>query len=354
MGDPTVTTEHTGDVTVIENDQLRVEIGLDGAIARLYDTANHRETLTDRANQLWAYVDKPRAWDAWDVDESHERDGEEIGGVACIAATESGPLRVSVRVERRWRGSTITQTYRLWTGSRRLDIETEIDWHERQVLLKARFPLAVHTHEATFETMFGVVRRPTHRNTAHDAARFEGSGHRFADLSEAGYGVALLNDGKYGHSFRDTTVGLSLLKGGIFPDPEADRGMHRFTYSLLPHAGDWREAAVTRRAYELNAPLQARPASGPSLEQASFLSCSAEHVVVETVKVADDGDGTIVRLYEAHNRRGTAELRFGRSIAGAVEVDLREREFGPATIEGDALRCEVRPFEIKTFRVRFT
>ena len=183
---------------------------------------------------------------------------------------------------------------------------------------------------------------------ASRSARIAGSTCR-----EDGYGVALLNDGKYGYSFRDTTVGLSLLKGGIFPDPDADRGVHRFTYSLLPHAGDWREAEVTRRAYELNAPLSARPAVEGAPDRGSFLSCSAEHVVVETVKTADDGDGTIVRLYEAHNRRGTAELSFGRAISSAVEVDLLERELGPATVDGDALRCEVRPFEIKTFRVRF-
>ena len=227
---------------VLENALVRVVIGPDGAIASLFDKRVNRDVLAERGNQLWAYVDKPRIYDAWDIDESYEMDGAELTTVTAKAVTEPGPLRASVRVERVWRDSSIVQTYRLWAGSARLDIETEIEWHEREMLLRARFPLAVHTHEATYETIYGVVRRPTHRNTSWDAARFEVSGHRFADMSEAGYGVALLNDGKYGHSAHGNVLGLSLVRGPLYPDPLADEGHHRFTYSLFPHPGDWTEA----------------------------------------------------------------------------------------------------------------
>ena len=186
-------------------------------------------------------------YDAWDIEENYASEGEEIGGVESIEVVETGPLRGAVRVRRRWRDSRIEQTYRLLAGSRRLDIVTDIDWHEREIYLQARFPLAVHSHEATFETMYGVVRRPTHRNTSWDAARFEVSAHRFADLSEPGYGVALLNDGKYGHSVHGNVLTLSLLRSPLYPDPTADEGEHHFTYSLLPHAGDWTEAASSTK-----------------------------------------------------------------------------------------------------------
>ncbi|MGH3147657.1 MAG: alpha-mannosidase, partial [Rubrobacter sp.] len=222
-----VRVERPRETVVLENDSLRVEIGADGTLHRVLDVEVQREVLDGRGNQLWAYVDKPREWDAWDVDEEYELEGEEIGAVESVEVVEDGPLRASVRVERRWRGSRIAQTYLLCAASRRLAVETEISWHERQVLLRALFPVAVRSHEATFETMYGAQRRPTHRNTSWDSTRFEVSAHRYADLSEPGYGVALLNDGKYGHSARANVLGISLLKSPMYPDPLADEGDHR-------------------------------------------------------------------------------------------------------------------------------
>ena len=224
--------------------------------------------LAGRANALWAYTDKPRNWEAWDVEEAYEGEGEEIATDA-VEVVEEGPLRASVRVTRRWRESTIVQTYRLLSGSRRLDVETRIDWHERRVLLRALFPLNVRSHEATSETMFGAQRRPTHGNTGWDAARFEVSAHRFCDLSEPGYGVALLNDGKYGHSAKGNVLGISLLRSPLYPDPLADEGEHRFTYALLPHPGDWTEAGVTREAFALNSPLV--PVRGREMPEEPFV-----------------------------------------------------------------------------------
>jgi alpha-mannosidase len=234
------------------------------------------------------------------------------------------------------------------------------------MLLRALFPLNLNATRATCEIQFGAVERPTHRNTSWDWARFEVCAHRWVDLSEGGYGVALLNDGKYGHSLSHNTLGLSLLKGAIAPAPDADIGMHRFTYSLLPHAGDWRAAEVTRRAYELNAPLRAVATkdkrqktkddatnrSSSVLRPSSFVSTPTDHIVVETVKVAHEGDGLIVRLYEAHNQRGQATLMFGQPIGDAVEVDLLERPVGAVEVSGNQVRFQVRPFEVKTLRVR--
>ncbi len=356
---PGVTARAEGETTVIENDLLRVVIGSDGTLHAVFDKVANREALAGRGNQLWAYVDKPRVYDAWELEETYEREGEEIGGVESIEIVEGGPLRAAVRVRRAYRDSRITQTYRLLTGSRRLDVVTEIDWHERMVLIKARFPLAVHSHEATFETMYGVVRRPTHRNTSWDAARFEVSGHRFADLSEPGYGVALLNDGKYGHSAYRNELTLSLIRGPLYPDLFADEGHHRFTYSLLPHVGDWVQAGVVFEAFALNSPLVAVPAAGDGTAGPArwgLFETEGLPVALGSLKPAEDGDGLILRIYEPHGARGTTTLRFAEPVQHVERVNLLEEPVGadasPVAVSGSAVQLSLRPFEVVTLRVR--
>ena len=313
---------------LLENDLLRVEIGADGTLHRIFDKELGREVLSGRGNQLWTYMDKPPNWDAWDIDEDYELEGEEIAGQTTATVEETGPLRAAVRVERRWRSSHIAQTYRLHGGSRRLDIDTEIDWHERQVLLRALFPLNVRSHEATFETMYGSHRRPTHRNTSWDATRFEVSAHRWADLSEPGYGVALLNDGKYGHSAKDNILGLSLLRSPLYPDPLADEGCHHFTYSLFPHPGDWIEAGIEREAFALNSPLAVVP-GGKSPSEFSFLEAEGTQLMLGALKKAEDSRDFILRLYEPQGARGPAVLRFRHRIKHVERTDpSRRRETG--------------------------
>ena len=243
----------------LENAILRVEIADDGTLASVFDKRAGREVLAGRGNQLWAYVDKPRNWDAWDIEEGYERQGEEIAACghrdrrarpASRRDPHHPPLSRQQPSPRRC-GSGRTRP--------RLDFLTEIDWHERRILLKARFPLAVRSDSATFECAHGVIRRPTHRNTSWDTARFEVAAHRFADLSEPGYGVALLNDGKYGHHARGNELGLSLLRSPVYPDPLADEGRQSFTYALCPHAGDWLTGGVLAEAEDLNRPLLCRP-----------------------------------------------------------------------------------------------
>jgi alpha-mannosidase len=345
----------------LENGDLRLELNEHGEIASLYDLRHGREAIAPgaTANQLVIYEDRPLNWDAWDIDIFYEEKPYPVHEIIDWRVAEEGPLRSAITITRRVGQSTITQRIRMWRDSRRIDFVTEVDWQERQTLLRALFPLNLNATRATCEIQFGAVERPTHRNTSWDWARFEVCAHRWVDLSEGGYGVALLNDGKYGHSLSHNTLGLSLLKGAIAPAPDADIGMHRFMYSLLPHAGDWREAEVTRRAYELNAPLWAvatkderRKTKDDDTRPSSFVSTPTANIVVETVKVAHDGDGLIVRLYEAHNQRGQATLVFGQPIAGAIEVDLLEREVGVVEVSGNQAHFQVRPFEVKTLRVR--
>jgi alpha-mannosidase len=224
-----------------------------------------------------------------------------------------------------------------------------VDWHERQVLLRALFPVAVRSQEATFETMYGVVKRPTHRNTSWDEARFEVGAHRFADVSEPGYGVALLNDGKYGYSARDNVLGLSLLRSPLYPDPLADEGEHRFTYSLFPHPGDWTEAGVTREAFSLNSPLIAGVGAGPS--EYGLVVVEGAELALGSLKRAEDGRGVILRLYEPHGARGSSTLRFSFHLRGAERVDLLEEQEGTVEVRGDEILLDVRPFEVLTLRV---
>jgi alpha-mannosidase len=342
---------------LLENDELRIVFDAHGEIASLIDKRAGREVVAPgrRANQLVLYEDRPLRWDAWDIDIFYEEKAYPVHDIIDWQVVESGPLRAALAITRRCGASTLRQRICLWRNSRRIDFVTTIDWQERQMLLRALFPLDLNAARATCEIQFGAVERPTHRNTSWDVARFEVCAQRWVDLSEGDYGVALLNDGKYGHSLRDNVLGLSLLKGAVFPDRGADLGLHRFTYSLLPHTGDWRTAGVVRRAYELNAPLIALPLAGqPSddFNPQSFLSVSSDHVVVETIKAADDGDGLIVRLYEAHNQRGRVTLRFGRPVVSAAATDLLERPAGALPVAGATVEVTVRPFEVQTLRVR--
>ena len=343
------------------NDELQIKFNEYGEICSLYDLVHTRELVLPGSslNQLVLYEDRPLDWDAWDIDSFYAQKGYPLHDILDWRVVEAGPLRAAVEIRRRFGQSTITQRICLWRTSRRIDIVSETNWQERQMLLRALFPLNLNANKATCEIQFGALERPTHRNTSWDQARFEVCAQRWVDLSEGGYGVALLNNGIYGHSLQHSTLGLSLLKGAIFPDPDADRGVHRFTYSLYPHAGDWCAAQVVRRAYELNAPLlvvahQATPMVQPEHMPSarSFLSLASEHVVAETVKVADDGDGLIVRLYEAHNQRGPVALTFARPVLHAEETDLLEQPCGPVAHLGATIHCAMRPFEIKTLRVR--
>ncbi|HEV2581350.1 MAG TPA: glycoside hydrolase family 38 C-terminal domain-containing protein, partial [Ktedonobacteraceae bacterium] len=351
---------------VLQNEYYDLWIDAQGEISRLYDRHAERDILAPgkTGNQLIAYEDRPLNFDAWDIDLFYEEKPYPVRAVISMRIIEEGPVRATVEIVRPYMSSLITQRISLWRNSPRIDIATEIDWHEHQTLLKAAFPLAINSTRATYEIQFGNVERPTHRNTSWDMARFETCAHRWIDVSEGGYGISLLNDSKYGHDVHDNVVRLTLLKSGVFPDVQADEGLHRFTYSLLPHGGDWREAQSVRRAYELNVPVvcvagQKRATSLPSVSatgvtSSSFVQVDCAHTVLETVKPAEDGDGIIVRLYEAHNQRGRGTLTFATSLLSAQECNLLEEPINDVSYQGTALSFQVRPFEIKTFRIHLS
>ena len=348
-----VTVSSDTDGTILENDVIVVEIGTDGTLKRVFDKRASRETLSKRGNQLWAYVDRPRAWDAWDIDETYRNAGMEITDVDSIEVVEEGPLRASVRVTRTWRSSTFVQTYRLLAGSSRVDIDTKIDWHERLMLIRALFPTTVQSHEATFETMYGVQKRATHTNTTWERTRFEVGAHRFVDLSEPGYGVALLNDAKYGHNAIGGTLGVSLVRGPLHPDPFADEGEHHFTYSFFPHTGNWVDGGVTREARSLNAPLVVTATASSASDRDAFVTSTGLELGFGALKQAHEGDGIVLRVYEPHGSRGQASLTFANAPASVTRVTLLEEpaEGSEITLDANTVTFEISPFEVVTLLV---
>lgn len=316
-------------------------------------------------NILQLHPDRPNKWGAWDIDIHAYETATRIDTAEQVQCLEAGPLRATVRVRRAFNRSTLHQDIVLRAGSARIDFVTHVDWQERHMLLKAAFPVAVHSPRATYEVQFGHVERPTHFNTSWDLARFEVCAHRWADLSEGGsapqggYGVALLNDCKYGHDIQGHVMRLSLLRGPIEPDPGADLGEHTFTYALLPHPGGFREARVIEQAANLNSPLRVQalepntaertPTTGPASH--AWLRVEPAGVTLDTTKVAESGEDIVVRLYEAFGRRCEAVLHLPPQITRAQTCDLLERPANSIDIREQQIRLSLRPFEVVSLRL---
>ncbi|MDF3289962.1 alpha-mannosidase [Streptomyces silvisoli] len=342
---------------VLENDLLRVAVDSDGLLNSVYDKVADREVLApgSRGNLLQIHPDHPNKWDAWDIDRHYRRKHTDLVTAESVTLTESGPLRAVVRVVREFGSSRVVQDIALQAGSRRLDITTEVDWHESEKVLKAAFALDVHAERAASEIQFGHVYRPTHTNTSWDAARFETCAHRWTHVAEPGYGVAVLNDSTYGHDTSRgsgvagtvTTVRLTLLRAPHSPDPETDQGTHRFRYALLPGAGIGDAVA---EGLALNLPLRPAASSAPV---DPLVAVDDPAVTVESVKLADDRSGdVVVRLYESRGGRARATLSAGFPVARAEVTDLLEQPREPAAADGDRIALRLRPFQIMTLRLR--
>lgn len=329
----------------LENDRLKVTLAADGTIASMIHKPSGREAIDGRGNRLMAYLlEKPRNWDAWDIEGDYMEKGEEITDIQSMEVVEAGPARAAIRIVRRWRHSSIIQVLSLAAGSPRLDIETEIDWHDRRVFLRSLTETSVRSMTATYECAYGVVERPTHFNRSWDAAMFEAAGHRFVDLSETGFGVAILNDAKYGHSTFGNVLGISLLRAAVYPDPLVDEGIQRFTYALMPHANQWYDGGVREEAEALNQPLLAMAVSGLKAGLVQPLRHRGIPAGLSTIKPAEDGHGLILRAYEPAGRRGGFDLLppDGWQVEGPLTI-LEEPSAGKAG--------ELAPFEVKSWRL---
>jgi alpha-mannosidase len=334
---------------VLENERLRATIGSDGLLRSLVELSTGTEALADPGNRLQLFDDRPVANDAWDVDPFHLETVCDVPPAASVAFVRADALRVEVDIRWRFgRTSAMRQVVRLDAGSPRLEFHCEADWHERHTLLKVLFPVAVRAANATYQMQFGHTERPTHYTTSYDEARFEVPGHRFADLSEHGFGVALLTDCKYGYSTYQNRMRISLLRSPTYPDPRADIGRHRFAYAVMPHAGGWREAGVVAEAARFETPLRWAPGSVPPR---SWFAVDDPNLVLDTVKPAEGSDAIVLRLYEAHGGRGRARVHVGLPFARAVRANLLEDEEEELPVADTEIEVDYRPHQILTVLV---
>jgi alpha-mannosidase len=348
----------TVDHKTLDNGLLRVEFDDNGLISRVYDYEAKREVMNpgEKGNTLQLFNDHPLNNDAWDIDIFYKEKESIISKLDHVEVTEQGPVRIAIKQSRSTKKSIISQTIRLAAGSRRIEFVTEIDWHEEHRLLKAAFPVAINSAHATYEIQYGNTERPTHYNTSWDMARFEVAAQKWVDFSEGNYGVALMNDCKYGHDTYDHTLRLTLLRSPKAPDPTADMGHHTFTYALMPHPGDYRSGNVIQEAYGLNSPARTTllPANqkGNYPQEQSFFSTSVPNVIIESVKKAEKEDALIVRLYEAWNARGSVDIFTSLPFQNAFLCDLMERDIAPLEIEDGCVKYDIKPFEIVTIKYR--
>jgi alpha-mannosidase len=337
----------------LDNGILRVRWNADGLLTSVWDHATGREVIPPGrvGNLFQLHEDRPSSFDAWNVDREYLERFVDLLDLESVEITERDPMRGGVRFVRRFGASRLSQTVRLSAGSRRIEFDTEVDWHERHRFLKVAFPVAVRSPVATYEIQHGHIQRPTVANTSWDEARFEVCGHRWADLSEPGYGVALLNDCKYGYDVRGDVLRLSLLRATGYPDPQADRGTHRFAYALLPHPGDLRgEGRVVEEAESFNLPLEIVRGSGSG----RIVAVDRPGVSVEAVKWAEDGGDVIVRLCEVWGARGPVRVSLGLPFTSVSRTDLLERPIERPVErlvhDGSAVEFDLHPFQLVTLR----
>ncbi len=340
----------------IENSYFRLVFDKNGTLTKIYDKRNARDVLKKnaRGNVITAYEDFPRDYDNWEISNYYTDKSWEVNDVVSIKQIKDAS-RAGLEIKKNFLNSVIVQKIWLYDDIERIDFDTYIDWKESHIILKTAFPVDINADKATYDIQFGSVERPTHYNTSWDSAKFEVCAHKFADLSEYGYGVSLINDCKYGHSIHDGVMSLTMLKSGTYPDPTADKCEHYFTYSLYPHCGDYRQAGTIRQAYELNNPMTAfkiGKQQGRLKDEYSFISCADENVVIETVKKAENGDGIIVRMYESFNKRTNTVITAGFDFESVTVCDLMENDLKVIRTAGGQIPVCLKPFEILTLKIR--
>lgn len=348
----TVSARNTASGIVLENALLRASFDHGGRLVSLWDKGLDREAVAakSRANHFVIYHDVPNYWDAWDVEAYHLETRAEVPEAESFLVLEDGPLRAMVEFKIPISpASHIVQRISLGAGMNRLEFDTNVDWHETERFLKVEFPVAVREEFATYDTPFGHVRRPTHFNTSWDMARFEVCAHKWADFSESGFGVALLNDSKYGYAVHGHVMRLSLLRAPQMPDKEADQGAHRFRYALMTHPGDFRTAGVILEAANFNAPLLLR--RGTSADAASWMACDMPSFVVETIKKAEDSNDCVIRGYESWGGRGRATLSTALPVRRAFRSNALEDDGPAVSCSAGKIRFDVKPFEIITLKL---
>jgi alpha-mannosidase len=354
----------------LENEFIRVKIDPQtGCMTSLFDKRSGTESLapaeTDTGgpktsicgNLLQTFVDKPKQWDAWNIDADFEKQHWDLDKADEVKLVESGPLRAVIQVKNHFQNSTFVRDITLYAGVPRVDVTMQADWHEKHILLKVAFPVSAHSDKAAYEIPFGSVERPTTRNTPAELAQFEVPAQRWADISDSKHGFSLLNDCKYGYDAKGNVLRLSLLRSPEYPDPHADEGHHEFTYSLYPHGGEWKDAMTIRRGYELNYKLLSMPFEkhqGSLAAEHSFLQATPDNVILTAMKKAEDENALVVRFYEWAGKDSEVTIQLPPGAESAVETDLMEKPLANLSVSNGRVSIHTKPYEIKTIKVKFS
>jgi alpha-mannosidase len=351
----------SADGHTLENQFVRVTVDpKTGCITSLVNKQTNFDAIAAGGcgNRLQAFVDTPKEYDAWNIDANFAKVFTNLDMVDSVELREHDGLRGVIRITRHWGSSTFVQDITVYDGLPRVDVVTDIDWHERHKLLKAGFPLAASSSQATYEIPYGSIERPTTRNNSVESAKFEVPALRWADLGDEKNGFSLINESKYGYDAVGNLLRLSLLRSPTSPDPEADQGWQRFSYSLYPHGGSWKQALTVRQGYDFNYHLSAMqvPAHTGKLPGSfSFVKAEPENVVVTAMKKTEDGDGLLVRFYEWAGKSGNITLTLPPGVVSASVANLMEKPEGPAlpVSDGRQVTVPVTPFQIQTVVVRY-
>ncbi|MCJ7842953.1 glycosyl hydrolase-related protein [Lederbergia sp. NSJ-179] len=344
-------TELKAEETLLENDLITITFHHDGTIQSIFDKENGRETIeyNGAANQLAVYHDHG---DAWDFPTDYRSTKKMRPLLKNIKSEVNGPTSTVTHLYE-YGDSTIQQSVVLTLGSRRIDFKTKVDWKESNKMLRTSFPLKLRSDQVHCDIQFGYLNRPTHRNTKWDFAKDEICAHQWIDMSESNYGVALLNDCKYGHRAEKNVLDINLLRSPNHPDAKADRAIHEFVYSFYPHKDDFIAAEVYKKGYELNTPIHRVEETKNGIEdknrQASFVQLSGENIMISSVKKAEFDDDMIIRLYETSGSHTETKITFGFAVQEMEETNLLEQS-GQLIPLGSPI--SFKPFEIKTLKVK--
>ncbi len=320
-----------------------------------FKTKRGLEVVADASlplNTLYFGEDIPNVWDNWDIDYDQAEKMKPVYDCLSSEVVSIGTLQLRIRVKYRFDNSVLSQDIVFYSDSPRIDFETVVDWNSPHSLLKAGFKVNVLSGDARFETQFGNIKRPTHENYGTDKTQFEVCNHKWTDLSDTRFGVAILNDCKYGISVNQNDMRLTLHKGGCRPDPRGDKGVHKFTYSLLVHETGFSTESVVKPAYELNYPALVFDGVSASSDCGSLLSVDADNIIVETIKPAEDKNGFIARIYETEGSYTSCSLTIGNAVNQAFTTDMLEYNDEPVDLKEGSINLTFKPFEIKTFRFK--
>lgn len=324
-----------------------------GQLTSIYDKENKREVLAkgERGNVLQMFEDKPMAHEAWDIDIFYQEKMREVKDLQSVELIEIGNIKAVIRFKYKYMNTTISQDMIVYANSNRIDFKTNVDWREKKQLLKVAFVVDIRSTMATYDVQFGNVKRPTHWNTSWDRARFESVAQQWVDLSERNYGVSLLNNCKYGHDIKDNVMRLTLLKSATHPDPVQDQGEQNFTYSLLPHSGDFIDGNTVKHAYELNQPLKSIKGMLKSEVKKQLFKFNDANILVDAIKKAEDEDMIIIRFHDYSGSRQNVSIDSDYEITGWMETNLMEKPIEDLRNE-NSINVVVNPYEIKTLMIK--